>query len=233
MIGTLMTLLVSAAAHAQGKPPVKSAQDSYKAGVQAVKSQNWDLAITNLKAAIQVDAASRSYRDGTIGDEYWPQFYLFVAFVGKKDFVTAGSLNAQKGNPPASVVKDGAGAQAALTQWQNDNRAAQQNAAQFDKLLGDGNTALTAKNYDAAIAAFDNASKLAGIDDAKKKQATDRLTQARSDARSLADANAASQKKLADFNTAFGRGNTAVGNKQCTDAITAYNSARVTLREEF
>jgi len=233
VIAALMALVVSASAYAQGKPPVKSAQDSYKAGVTAVKSQNWDAAITALKAAIQVDSASRSYRDGTIGDEYWPQFYLFVAYAGKKDFVNASSYNAQKGSPPANVLKDGTIAQAALTQWQNDNRTAQQNAAQFDKLLGDGNTALTAKNYDGAIAAFDNASKLAGIDDAKKKQATDKLTQARNDQRALNEANAANTKKLGDFNTAFGRGNAALGNKQWSDAITAYNSARGAFPEEF
>jgi hypothetical protein len=233
VIGTLMTLPASAAAFAQGRPPVKSAQDSYKAGVSAVKSQNWDLAITNLKAAVQVDSNSRSYRDGTIGDEYWPQFYLFVAYVGKKDFVNASSLNAQKGNPPGSVQRDGTAAAAEFLKWQENNRLAQQNKQQFDRLLGDGNNALNAKRYEDAIAAFDNASKVAGIDDATKKQATDRLAQARVARDNESKVASDNQKRLNDFNAAFGRGNTAFAGRQWADAIGAYNSARSTFPEEF
>ena len=233
VVGTLMTIVVSTAAYAQGRPPVKSAQDSYKAGVKAVQSQNWDAAITALRAAIQVDAASRSYRDGTIGDEYWPQFYLFVAYVGKKDFANASSVNAQRGNPPAGVQRDGASAVAEFQRWQEGNRLVQQNRQQFDRLLADGNNALNAKRYEDAISAFDNASKVAGIDDATKKQATDRLVQARTARDNEARVASDNQKKLTDFNAAFGRGNTAFAARQWADAVTAYNSARGVFPEEF
>ena len=228
-----MAIVVSASAYAQGRPPVKSAQDSYKAGVKAVQSRNWDAAISALRGAIQVDPASRSYRDGTIGDEYWPQFYLFVAYVGKKDFANASSANAQKGNPPASIQRDGGAAVAEFQRWQEGSRLVQQNKQQFDRLLADGNNALNAKRYEDAITAFDNASKVAGIDDVAKKQATDRLAQARTSRDNESKVASDNQRKLNDFNAALGRGNAAFAGRQWADAVTAYNSARGTFPEEF
>src|SRR5579872_2784794 len=233
VFGTVALVLISASAFAQGKQPVKSVLDGYTAGVKAVQAGKFAEAITALNAAVAADPLARSYKEGVFSGDYYPQFYLFVAYAGQKDMVNASRFYSQRGNVPPAVAKDGATAVAAFTQWQNDNRAAQQNAAQFDKLLGDGNTALNAKNYDGAITAFDSASKLAGIDDAKKKQATDKLTQARNEAKALADANAANQQKLATFNTARDRGNTALGNRQWADALTAFNNAKTTFPEEF
>jgi len=233
VIGTLMTLLVSVSAFAQVKAPSKSIQDGYDNGVKAAKAQNWDQAIALLEAAVKADGVARHYKEGVFEGDYFPQFYLFVAYAGKKDMVNATRFYNMRGPVPAKVANDGTAAQAALTQWQTDNRNAQQNAATFDKLLGDGNTALTAKNYDAAITAFDNASKLAGIEDAKKRQATDKLGEARKGKTDLENLNAANAKKLNDFNAAFARGNAALTTKQWADAITAFNSAKTTFPEEF
>src|SRR5437773_2481138 len=85
---TLMVLLISAIAYAQAKVP-PSVLKNYDQGVSAVKAGKFQDAIAPLLAAIAADPTPRSYREGVLPVDYFPQLYLFEAYVKLGDFVNA------------------------------------------------------------------------------------------------------------------------------------------------
>src|ERR1043166_6678839 len=85
---TLMVLLISAMAYAQAKV-AKSTFDIYEKGVNAVKAGKWQEAIGPLQRAIALDPVPRSYKEGVLPNDYFPQLYLFEAYLKLGDFVNA------------------------------------------------------------------------------------------------------------------------------------------------
>src|SRR5258706_6109551 len=61
-------------------PPSRAAVSAYESGLKAIKNQQWNEAIAQLTRAVAADPTPRSYVQGAFRDNYFPQFFLFVAF---------------------------------------------------------------------------------------------------------------------------------------------------------
>jgi len=147
--------------------------------MKAVKAEKWEEAITALRAAVAADPTPRHYREGVIPADYLPQYYLFVAYARSGDMVNAAQYSAARGGVPTQNDPQFMLASAAFSRWQSDNAmaasstmAAAQSAIRYDALIKEGDAALTAKNYAAALSAYDQARSTRGIDDARKRAAS-------------------------------------------------------------
>ena len=247
VVGTAFALFVSTAAYAQA--PGAAARDAYKKGVDAVKAGKWADAITNLQNAIAADGRPRSYKEGVFDNDYFPQYYLFIAYARSNDMPNAAKFSGARNGVPAKIAADSTQASADFKKWQDGNAAL--NA--FNDLMGKGDNALKSNNFDAASGFFDQASKLPGLDDINKKKATDKIaavgTAKVAEEKRLAEVrdNAARQqeqekqrlaqqerqKTLDEFNAAKGRGDTAYNQKNWPVAITAYNDAKTKSPQDF
>src|ERR1051326_4396590 len=65
--------------------PNRSVIEQYKMGVAAIEAAQWQDAVEPLKAALAIDAHARTYREGPFTGEYFPQYYLFVAYLQLND----------------------------------------------------------------------------------------------------------------------------------------------------
>jgi hypothetical protein len=86
-------------------PPLRSVISSYEIGVKAVESGNWDQAIVSLSRAAGTDPTSRQYIDGVFRDNYFPQFYLSVAYANKGETDKAKLFYGVRGSVPERVTK--------------------------------------------------------------------------------------------------------------------------------
>src|SRR5262245_20023994 len=200
-----MTLVVSASAYAQAKV-AKSTLDIYDKGVAAAKAQKWQDAINFMKQAIATDATPRSYREGVIPIEYFPQYYLFVSYVGMKDWINARSVVSQRGLWPPKLVADAKASFDALAT--EDKRVADAKK--------DADAAEAKRTADAAEAkrVADAAEAKRIADAAEAKRIADAAEAKRvadaAEARRLADQRAAD---LRDFNALLARADTAYNQK--------------------
>jgi len=86
-------------------PPLRSVISSYETGVKAVESGNWDRAIQSLSRAAGSDPTSRQYIEGVFRDNYFPQFYLSVAYANKGELDKAKLYYNVRGAVPQNVSK--------------------------------------------------------------------------------------------------------------------------------
>ena len=85
--------------------PLRSVISSYEMGVKAVESGNWDKAIETLSKAAGSDPTSRQYIEGVFRDNYFPQFYLSVAYAKKGELDKAKLFYGVRGAVPERVSK--------------------------------------------------------------------------------------------------------------------------------
>jgi hypothetical protein len=222
---TLMVLLISAMAYAQAKVP-PSVYKNYEQGVSAVKAGKWQDAIAPLQAAIAADATPRSYREGVIPIDYYPQLYLFEAYVKIGDFVNANKYYNTRGPVPPSLSSSVTPfANALMTE---NNRVLAENKAKTDAAAKTAADAAEAKRTaDAAEAkrtADAEAKRVADAAEAKR-------TADAAEAKRVADANRAQQQK--DFNDLAGRANTAYNQKNWGSAIDLFGQAKAKSPQDF
>ncbi|HEY6213710.1 MAG TPA: hypothetical protein VIW45_15565 [Vicinamibacterales bacterium] len=226
VVGTAFALFVSTAAYAQA--PGAAARDAYKKGVDAVKAGKWADAITNLQNAIAADGRPRSYKEGVFDNDYFPQYYLFIAYARSGDMPNAAKFSGARNGVPAKIANDASAASSEFAKWQQTNADAAKNAAAYDNFMKQGEGALGSKSFDAAITAFTDASKVGGIDDAKKRAAEQKLAEAtkgKNDAATAAaNANAAAALTTR-YNELIGAGDQANTNKQFDQALNSYRQA--------
>ncbi|HEY6212965.1 MAG TPA: hypothetical protein VIW45_11805 [Vicinamibacterales bacterium] len=86
-------------------PPLRSVISTYETGVKAVESGQWDQAIASLSRAAGNDPTSRQYIEGVFRDNYFPQFYLSVAYANKGELDKAKLFYDVRGNVPERVTK--------------------------------------------------------------------------------------------------------------------------------
>jgi hypothetical protein len=86
-------------------PPLRSVISSYETGVKAVESGNWDQAIVSLSKAAGSDPTSRQYIEGVFRDNYFPQFYLSVAYANRGELDKAKLYYDVRGSVPEKVSK--------------------------------------------------------------------------------------------------------------------------------
>jgi len=86
-------------------PPLRSVISSYESGVKAVESGNWDQAIASLSRAAGSDPTSRQYIEGVFRDNYFPQFYLSVAYANKGELDKAKLFYGVRGAVPERVTR--------------------------------------------------------------------------------------------------------------------------------
>jgi hypothetical protein len=151
-------LVTAAAASAQGakwKAP-------YEKGVAAIKVQKWDDAIAALQQAIAIDSipSANKHEEGVFTSEYFPQYYLFVAYLKKGDTTKARQSYAAKGQLTSKLSAEAAGLYAELQKAEQAMAVLAQNKTQFDALVRSAETALAAKKYDDAIGAYEAANRL-------------------------------------------------------------------------
>src|SRR5438128_8299173 len=102
---TLMVLLISAMVYAQAaKAPAKSVSDNYDKGVKAIQAQQWQAAIDAMKAALALDPQQRSYKEGVFSGDYFPNLYIFEAYVKLGDFVNANAYYGRRGALPPTLA---------------------------------------------------------------------------------------------------------------------------------
>jgi len=86
-------------------PPLRSVIASYETGVKAVESGKWDQAIVSLSKAAGSDPTSRQYIEGVFRDNYFPQFYLSMAYANKGELDKAKLFYGVRGVVPDRVSK--------------------------------------------------------------------------------------------------------------------------------
>src|SRR5207247_2769903 len=86
--------------YSQSKGPPQSVLVTYSDGVRAIAAQKWNEAIAALNEAIRFDPAPRSYREGVLLMDYYPQYYLFVAHLKTGDLVKARQFYESRGTLP-------------------------------------------------------------------------------------------------------------------------------------
>ena len=74
--------------------------DNYVAGVNAIKAEQWPDAITALASAMAMDPVPRSYKEGVYSGDYFPQYYLFVAYLRTNNIEQARRFYALRGPLP-------------------------------------------------------------------------------------------------------------------------------------
>jgi hypothetical protein len=79
---------------------------TYSDGVRAVAAQNWNTAIANLNDAIRFDPQPRTYHEGVLQMDYFPQYYLFVAYLKRGDLAKSRQFYESRGNLPARLMSD-------------------------------------------------------------------------------------------------------------------------------
>jgi len=219
-------LLTAASASAQQGPPNKAARDNYDKGVKAAQAKNWQGVVDAMNAAIAIDSAARSYRDGVQTENYFPQYYLFVAYVGLKDFVNAKKLIAQRGTWPAKLVSDAKSSFDAVTA--EDRRVADAGAAEA-KRVADAAEAKRAADAAEAKRVADAAEAKRLSDAAEAKRISDAA-----EARRQADAKAAADRQArTEYDQIAGRANTAYNQHNWGAAIDAFNQAKTKLPDVF
>ena len=86
-------------------PPLRSVISSYETGVKAVEAGQWDNAIVSLSRAAGSDPTSRQYIEGVFRDNYFPQFYLSVAYANKGQLDKAKLFYDVRGAVPERVSR--------------------------------------------------------------------------------------------------------------------------------
>jgi hypothetical protein len=86
-------------------PPLRSVISSYETGVKAIEDGNWDKAIVSLSKAAGNDPTARQYIEGVFRDNYFPQFYLSVAYANKGELDKAKLFYGVRGSVPQRVTK--------------------------------------------------------------------------------------------------------------------------------
>jgi len=86
-------------------PPLRSVISSYETGVKAVESGKWDQAIVSLSKAAGTDPTSRQYIEGVFRDNYFPQFYLSVAYANTGELDKAKLFYGVRGAVPERVSR--------------------------------------------------------------------------------------------------------------------------------
>ena len=86
-------------------PPLRSVIASYETGVRAVEAGQWDEAIASLSRAAGNDPTSRQYIEGVFRDNYFPQYYLSVAYANKGELDKAKLFFDVRGPVPERVTK--------------------------------------------------------------------------------------------------------------------------------
>jgi tetratricopeptide (TPR) repeat protein len=141
--------------------------------------------------------------------------------------------------PTAALLRDAekakAAAQATADADTRKKEEAQKKAADYARLMKQGETALTAKRYEDAAKAFGEALKLMPGDAAALKAQRDAVTfmqaaeKAAADAKARAEAEAAKKedekKRQAEFNKLIAQGKAATAEKRHEEAVKAYTEA--------
>ena len=86
-------------------PPLRSVISSYETGVKAVEAGEWDRAIVSLSKAAGTDPTSRQYIEGVFRDNYFPQFYLSVAYANRGELDKAKLFYGVRGPVPDRVSR--------------------------------------------------------------------------------------------------------------------------------
>ena len=85
--------------------PMRSVIASYETGVKAVEAGKWDQAIVSLSKAAGTDPTSRQYIEGVFRDNYFPQFYLSLAYANKGELDKAKLFFGVRGSVPERMTK--------------------------------------------------------------------------------------------------------------------------------
>ena len=229
VFSTLVVLLISASAYAQAKV-AKSVLDNYDKGVSAVKAGKWQEAIAPLQAAVTADPIPRTVREGVLTNDYYPQLYLFEAYVKLGDFVNANKYYAIRGAVPAGLVSqmkpfaDSLTTENARVAKTNTDKAAADKAA-ADKAIADKAAADKAASDKAA------ADKAAADKVAEDKRLADKAAADKAAAdKATADKRNAD---LAEFNKSVTAGNNAYNAKNWGGAVDAFTQAKNRLPSDF
>ncbi len=79
---------------------------NYSNGVRAMGAEKWQEAIGAFTEAIRIGPVSRTFREGVLVMDYYPQYYLFVAYLKAGDFAKARQYYESRGNLPSKFTSD-------------------------------------------------------------------------------------------------------------------------------
>jgi tetratricopeptide (TPR) repeat protein len=88
------------------KAPPQSVLVTYSDGVRAMAAEKSQEAIAAFTKAISLDPVSRSFREGVLPMDYYPQYYLFVAYLKAGDLAKARQYYESRGNLPSKFTSD-------------------------------------------------------------------------------------------------------------------------------
>ncbi len=95
-----------AASYGPPKAPLRSVLVTYSDGVRAMDVQKWQEAIAAFTEAVRLDPYSRTFREGVLSMDYYPQYYLFVAYLKAGDLAKARQYYESRGTLPARFTSD-------------------------------------------------------------------------------------------------------------------------------
>jgi len=180
----------------------------YEKGISEIRAENWTAAVGLLQDAIAIDPVPGANKrvEASIAEDYFPQYYLFYAFVKLKEYDKARPY-ASAARPPKPIVPD---FQSALDDYEQVRRFAADKAA-ADRVAAER----------AAKAAVD-------------RVAMERIAAERASAKAAAEKTIADRAAtLAEFDALIAKGNQALAAKKWLDALTAYDAACAKLPDEF
>jgi hypothetical protein len=220
--GALLILVGAPTLFAQG---AKWAQP-YDKAMDMIKKQQWQQAIPLLEQAIAADPTPQANKrvEGTFSEDYFPQYYLFVAYLKLNQPDKARTYFAQKGALPAKLNADATNYFKEL----NDAEVRIRALADFEPLVKAGDTAYAAKQWTDAARNYEQA-KQKVAEEFQKRGLQAKLTDANA---KIAEEKAHAQA-LADFEAIVARAGTQFGAKQYAESSASYEAARVKLPEEF
>jgi hypothetical protein len=164
---------VCSQAHAQSKWVAP-----YKKGLEAVKAEQWNVAIEELKKAVAIEpsAGPKPTGDGNYLDPYYPQFYLALAYARTKQWDLAYQyLNIAKRWAKSSPL--GADEKRLQPALEEEIRATRLDP-NFGVAAGKGEAALAAKQFGEAIRQFKDAQRYDDGAEFAKRRLGDRLKEA-------------------------------------------------------
>ena len=221
----------------------------YNNAITLMKKQQFEQAIPPLQQAISVDAVPGNKRyEASLTQDYYPQYYLFICYVKLKQYDKARPFaNAARPGKPevpdfqsAKNEYDQAQATALAAANASANAAAEEkkkadtlaaNTTKFNDAFGRAESALAARRWDDAIAAYNEAKGI--LPDEFAKRGGDGKIKSASDGKTAAANALADQQRKADFERIMNGANTALGSKNYGVAITALNEAKSKYPNDF
>jgi hypothetical protein len=222
VVTLLLAVSIASSALAQGAKWAKP----YDSAMDAIKKGQYREAIPFLEQAIAADPTPQANKrvEGTFSEDYFPQYYLFVAYLKTNQTDKARTYFNQRGPLPQKLNAEATTLMAELNKAEGTKLA----LADFDPLVSKADAAYNAKQWAAAVTSYE-AAKAKLPDEFQKRNLQAKLDTANGNVA----AEKAAQTNLADFETIVGRANAALSNKQYDVAMRELDAAKAKLPAEY